>query len=404
MSKYNFSKLENRANTMALKWDMRRKIFGREDILPMWVADSDWQTAPEIKNELIKRAEHGIFGYSFAAEEIKDSTAGWLKKRFDLKINEDWLIFDTGVVPAINFTLKAITEAGDGVIIQPPVYRPFFGAVKNNKCSLVENELLLKDGHYQIDFEDLEKTIAEWKEKGKNLKAMIFCSPHNPVGRVWKEDEIIKLLRILKREDIYLLSDEIHADLVYSDFKHYPALKIVLEKEEFKDYRERLISFMAASKTFNIAGLHTSYTIIESEKLRKRYNTAKGGFGTGNSPFGLLALKAAYLEGEEWLEEQLDYLEGNYNYLQDFISKNIPQIKVTAAEGTYLSWLDCSQLNFDSDQELIDFMNNKAQVGMNPGIWFGKAGSMFMRLNIACPRQRLKEGLERIKKAVEKRG
>lgn len=401
MSKYNFSKIENRSDTMSTKWDKRREVFGREDILPMWVADSDWQTAPEIKNAIIKRAEHGIFGYSFAADEVKDSIESWLKKRFNLKINQDWLIFDTGVVPAINFSLKALTEAGDGVIIQPPVYRPFFGAVKNNECSLVENELLLKDGHYQIDFEDLEQTIAEWRNKEKDLKAMIFCSPHNPVGRVWNQEELIKLLRILKREDIYLLSDEIHADLIYPDFKHHPVLKIVLENEEFNDYREKIISFMAASKTFNIAGLHTSYTIIESERLRKQYNKAKNGFGTSNSPFGLLALKAAYLEGEDWLEEQLSYLESNYNYLKDFFSKNIPQINVTAAEGTYLAWLDCSQLQFDSDQKLINFMNNKAQVGMNPGQWFGKAGSMFMRLNIACPRSRLKTALTRIKEAVE---
>ena len=404
MSKYNFSKLENREQTMSTKWDKREAIFENDNILPMWVADSDWQTAPEIKEELIKRAEHGIFGYSFAAESVKDSIDNWLQKRFELEIDKDWIVFDTGVVPAINFTLKAITEPGDGVIIQPPVYRPFFHAAENNNCTLVKNELILKNKYYQIDFKALEKTISEWKNKEKNLKALIFCSPHNPVGRVWKKEELLKLLRILKREEIYLLSDEIHADLIFSESKHYPVLKLLLENKEFKDYRKKVISFMAASKTFNIAGLHTSYTIIESEKLRNSYNAAKGGFGTGNSPFGLLALKTAYNRGEDWLEEQLEYLEANYKYLKDYLAENIPQIKVTKTEGTYLIWLDCKNLGFKSDKKLIEFMNQKAEVGLNAGRWFGDSGSMFMRLNIACPRTRLKKALDRIKNAVEKEG
>jgi len=397
---FDFSKLENRANTMSTKWDKNKEIFGSDQILPMWVADSDWQTAPAVKKRLEERAEHGIFGYSFADQSVYQSVQNWLQQRFDLDIKKDWLLFDTGVVPAINFTLKAVTKKDDAVIIQPPVYRPFFGAVKNNNCRLIENELLKKDNHYQLDLEKLKKQIKRSNQQGNQVRAMIFCSPHNPVGRVWQEDELLELLRILKKYDIYLLSDEIHSDLIYPEYQHIPVLKLLLEREEFKDYRKKLISFMAASKTFNIAGLHTSYTIIESEELRAAYQKAKAGFGTGNSPFGLSALKAAYNEGADWLDKQMFYLEENYTFLKQYIRENIPQIKVADAEGTYLVWLDCTELGFDTDQKLIDFMNKKAEVGLNPGRWFGDAGSMHMRINIACPRKRLKEGLTRIKDAV----
>lgn len=401
MGNFEFSKLENRANTMSSKWDKKKEIFGSEDILPMWVADSDWQTAPAVKERLQKRAEHGIFGYSFADQSIYQSVQNWLQHRFDLNIKKEWLLFDTGVVPAINFTLKAIIKTDAAVIIQPPVYRPFFGAVKNNNCRLLKNELIKKDNHYQLDVKTLEKQIKDSNQQGNKVKAMIFCSPHNPVGRVWQEGELLELLRLLKKEDIYLLSDEIHSDLIYPGCRHIPVLKLLLERDEFKDYRKKVISFMAASKTFNIAGLHTSYTIIESKELRSAYQKAKAGFGTGNSPFGLLALKAAYNKGEEWLEAQLDYLEDNYKFLQRYIKENMPQIKVTEAEGTYLVWLNCTELDFKNDEQLIEFMNKKAKVGLNPGRWFGDAGSMHMRLNIACPRERLEAGLERIKMAVE---
>lgn len=398
--RYDFSKLINRENTLSVKWDMREKIFGREDIIPLWVADSDWQTAPEIKEEVIDTAEHGIYGYSCADNEIKDSVQKWLAKSFDLKIKKDWIIFDSGVVPAINFTLKSLCNPGDGVIIQPPVYRPFFTAVENNDCTLVENNLVLKDNHYKIDFEALKNIIDKWKTKEEELKAFIFCSPHNPVGRVWEKDELRKLIDILMEEGIYLLSDEIHADLVYPGFKHLPSLKLLLAEPKYKDYRKKVISYMAASKTFNIAGLHTSYTIIEAADLRMKYEKTKKGFATGNSPFGLRALKAAYNKGEAWLEEQLIYLEKNKEFLKEFFAQNIAEIKVVEQEGTYLCWLDCRSLPFENDKELKDFFINQARVGLNPGSWFGKAGSGFMRLNIACPRERLEKGLKRIEKAV----
>ena len=305
MGKFDFSKLEDRTNTMAAKWDKRKEIFGSDDILPMWVADSDWQTAPAVKKRLQQRTEHGIFGYSFADQSIYQAVQNWQQQRFNLDIKKEWLLFDTGVVPAINFTLKAVTKKDDAVIIQPPVYRPFFAAVKNNNCRLIKNELIKKDNHYQFDLDKLKKQIQEANQQGNRVRAMVLCSPHNPVGRVWQENELLELLRILKKEDIYLLSDEIHSDLIYPEYQHIPVLKLLLEREEFKDYRKKVITFMAASKTFNIAGLHTSYTIIESEELRDAYQQAKAGFGTSSSPFGLLALKAAYNEGSDWLEEQM---------------------------------------------------------------------------------------------------
>jgi cystathionine beta-lyase len=400
--KYKFSKLINRENTLSIKWDMREKFFGREDILPLWVADSDWQTAPEIKEEVISTAKHGIYGYSCADDSIKESVQNWFDKRFELKLKNEWIVFDSGVVPAINFSLKTITDAGDGVIIQPPVYRPFYTAVKNNDCTLVENNLILEDNHYKIDFAGLEAIIDEWKDKKENLKALIFCSPHNPVGRVWKKEELQKLMDILSREGIYLLSDEIHADIVFSDYKHLPSLKVLLSDAKYKDYRKKVISYMAASKTFNIAGLHTSYTIIESDSLRKKYEKEKRGFASGNSPFGLKALKTAYDKGEDWLEEQLLYLENNKKFLIEFFENNIPEIKVVEQEGTYLCWLDCRNLPFENDKKLREFFINKARVGLNPGIWFGKAGSGFMRLNTACPKIRLEKGLKLIEEAVKK--
>lgn len=400
MANFDFSSLENRVNTMSTKWDKRKEIFDNQDLLPMWVADSDWQTAPVVKKALLKRTEAGIFGYSFADQSIYQAVQNWLLKRYNLKINKEWIIFDTGVVPAINFTLKAITEKNDALIIQPPVYRPFFAAAENNNCKLIKNELIKKDNHYQMDLKKLKKQISKSKKEGNKVKAMIFCSPHNPVGRVWQENELLELLRLLKAEDIYLLSDEIHSDLVYSDYQHKPVLKLILERDEFKDYRKKLISFMAASKTFNIAGLHTSYTIIESEKLRAAYQKEKEGFATGSSLFGLLALKSAYNEGEDWLEKQLQYLEANYNFLKTYIKEKIPQLEVIESEGTYLVWLDFSGFGFENDQQLIEFMNKKAEVGLNPGRWFGEAGSMHMRLNLACPRKRLENGLKRIKKAA----
>lgn len=402
MKNCDFSKLENRENTMSVKWDKRKEIFAREDILPLWVADSDWQTAAEVKKALLKKIKTGIFGYSFPDQTVKQAVKSWYKKRFKVDIKKEWLIFDTGVVPAINFTLKAVTKPGDGVIIQPPVYNPFFSAVEVNNCSLIKNELISKNNYYQMDLADLENKIKNFKDNGNQVKAMILCSPHNPVGRVWREDELLKLLRILKREDIYLLSDEIHSDLVYSDYKQIPTVKLILARDEFKDYRDKLISFAAASKTFNIAGLHTSYTIIESEALREKYMAAKEGFGTGNSPFGLTALKTAYNKGEDWLQAELEYLESNYQYLKNYLAENIPKIKLTEAEGTYLAWLNFSDFEFETDEELIEFMNEKAKVGLNPGCSFGDKGSMFMRLNLACPRKRLKKALKRIKKAVEK--
>lgn len=403
MDKFDFSKLENRENTMSTKWDKRKEIFGTEDILPLWVADSDWQTAPMIKEVLVKRAKTGIFGYSFPNQEVKNAVQNWLAKRFDLNIKKEWLLFETGVVPAINFALKTITKADEAVIIQPPVYRPFFEAVKNNNCQILKNNLVKKDNYYQMDLSDLKKQIEAYKKSGNKVRALIFCSPHNPVGRVWTKKELLALLRLLKKEDIYLLSDEIHSDLVYSKAEHKPVLKLLLEKDEFKQYRDKVISFMAASKSFNIAGLHTSYTIIESKKLRKAYQKTKNGFATGNSPFGLLALKTAYTEGEQWLEEQLQYLEKNYNFLKEYIKENMDQIQVTKAEGPYLVWLDFSQLDFKNNQELINFMNKKAKVGLNPGSWFGRAGLMHLRLNLACPQARLKKALKRIKKALKAR-
>jgi len=391
-----FDEIVERKNSLSVKWDNYQPIFDKNDILPMWVADSDWKTAPEVIEKLKSRAEHGIFGYSYADDKIKESIINWINRKYNWKIKKEWIVFDTGVVPALNFTLTMLTNPSDGVIIQPPVYRPFFEAVDNNHCELIKNDLIYENGQYKINFSNLQKIIDDYKNNNKTIKAVILCSPHNPVGRVWNKSEINKLLKIAVKENIYILSDEIHCDLTYPGIKHFPTALIG------DNYRDKIITYMAPSKTFNIAGLHTSYTIISNKKLRDKYAKIKHGFSSGNSPFGLNALKTAYNKGDNWLDSQQQYLKGNLDYTADYLKKEIPEIKLVYPEGTYLLWLDCRGLGFEKNENLIDFFNNEAEVGLNPGTWFGESGRGFMRMNIACPRSILKKGLDRINIAVKK--
>ncbi|MGM0601736.1 MAG: MalY/PatB family protein [Bacillota bacterium] len=390
-----FDQIIERRNTLSVKWDNCQKIFDRDDILPMWVADSDWKTVPEVIENLKDRAEHGVFGYTYADNEIKESIVNWIENNYKWKIKKEWIVFDNGVVPALNFTLNMLTDPSDGVIIQPPVYRPFFEAIDNNSCELIKNDLIFENKKYKMDFSNLQKIIDNYKSKNRTIKAIILCSPHNPVGRVWNKKEINKLIEIAAKEDIYILSDEIHSDLTYPEIKHFPTVSLN------ENYKDKIITYMAPSKTFNIAGLHTSYTIISDANLRDKYVKTKHGFSSGNSPFGLNALKTAYNNGSEWLSNQQQYLKENLDYTADYLKKEIPEIKLIYPEGTYLLWLDCRGLGFEDNKKLIDFFNNKAKVGLNPGTWFGESGKGFMRMNIACPRSRLKEGLRRISNAVK---
>jgi len=390
MSNRIFDEVIDRKNTDCLKWDYCKQRFGREDILPMWVADMDFKSPDLITEAIIERAKHGVFGYTEASEKLSNALIGWMKNRHNWQINGNWIVFSPGVVTSINTAILAYTKPGDKVLIQTPVYYPFYSCVKDNERELVTNPLKDNNGHYEIDFDDLEKKLAD------NVKLMIFCSPHNPIGRVWKLQELEEVLRLCKKYDIVIISDEIHSDLVFKGHKHIPISS--LAGEAYK----KCITLNSPTKTFNIAGLSISSAIIPDAELRRkfRFTLNKNGANMLNI-FGLTAAEAAYSSCEKWLDDLLEYLESNLDTLVEYFETNIPQIKVIRPEATYLAWLDCNNLPV-KPEKLKEFFVNEAGVGLNDGITFGVEGSGFQRLNFACPRNVLLEGLEKIKNAVAK--
>ena len=388
-----FSTYIDRKNSNSVKWDKVSDIFGSKGLLPMWVADSDWPTAPAVIDAIKARTEHGAFGYSFPDEKLKQVIVNWLKKHYDWKIKKEWIVFSNGVVPSLNIAVQSLTNNGDEVIIQPPVYYPFKSAVQNNGAVVINNQLINDSGKYKFDFENLKNTLKDSSKELSRAKLLILCSPHNPVGRVWSQKELEELGEICLENNIKILSDEIHADFVYGDNKHTPIASLN------EDLAQNTLTFMAPSKSFNIAGLNSSFVIIKNESLRKEFHVNKSGLvGTGNI-FGLEAMKAAYQKGEKWLSEQLSYLDQNMDYAVNYINNKIPGISTKKPEGTYLLWLDCRKLDM-TDRELQEFFIKKAELALDPGEWFGKGGSRFMRMNLACPRSTVKKGLEKLEKAV----
>ncbi|RKD29141.1 MalY/PatB family protein [Thermohalobacter berrensis] len=385
---YNFDQIIERKNTNSAKWDGLKDVFGKDDVLPMWVADMDFRCPQPIVDAIVKRAEHGIYGYPKRPVSYYESIIYWMKKRHNWDIKEEWISFSPGVVPALNMLIMALTNPGDKVVVQSPVYFPFFSAVKNNNRVLVNNELKLQNGNYVMDFERLEKQIDS------KTKMLILCSPHNPVGRVWSREELKRLGEICLKNNIIIVSDEIHSDIVYSGYKHTPIASIS------EELAKNTITCIAPSKTFNVAGLYTSVVIIPNKKLKDKYKNIleRIHIGMGNI-FGIEALEAGYRYGEEWLENLLKYLEGNIEYSINFINKRIPKIKAIRPEGTYLLWLDYRELKL-SNKELKNLMVDKAKVGLSDGAMFGSGGEGFQRMNIGCPREIIKEGLERIEKAI----
>lgn len=386
--KYNFDKIIKRRNTKSVKWDL-----GEEDVIPMWVADMDFEVLDVITDKIIERANHPIYGYTIPNDEYYNSIIKWWKDRYNYSIKKDWISYSPGVVPAVNMLIRAFTNPGDRVLLQTPVYHPFYEAVKNNGCELVENPLRLVDNKYFMDFEDLERKFKDY-----NVKVMVLCSPHNPVGRVWTKEELLMLGELCLKYGVIVISDEIHCDLVYKDYKHIPFPSI---SDEFAKMG---VMCTAPSKTFNLAGLQVSSVIIPNEILRKKFNHILdcNGLMLPNI-FGIEALEAAYNHGEKWLNQLIDYLKGNLEYLTEFIEENIPKVKVIKSEGTYLVWLDCRELNM-GPKELHEFFLIEAKVWFDEGYIFGNAGDGFERVNIACPRSILEEGLRRIDKAIKNRG
>lgn len=385
---YNFDEVVEREGTHCIKWDYLKEIFGTDDVLPMWVADMDFLSPSPVIDAVKRRADHGVFGYTGAPESLYESFIDWMGNRHGWEIKRDWVLLSPGIVPAINFAVMALTSPGERIIIQTPVYPPFHDAIIKNGRSIVKSPLKMEDGRFVMDFQSLEMELK------KGAKMVILCNPHNPVGRVWSRSELIRFGELCIKYNAVIVSDEIHCDIVYGGSKHIPIASI---SEEFA---QNTITCTAPSKTFNIAGLSSSAVIIPNHHLRSSFSNfiSRLGIGSGNI-FGLTAFEAAYKNGGEWLDELLSYLEGNIGLIQRYLDEKIVKIKAARPEGTYLMWLDCRDLNL-SQEKLKEFMINEARVGLNDGTEYGVEGEGYMRLNFACPRQVLEEGLKRMEKAV----
>jgi len=389
--KYNFDESIDRTNYHSVKWDELKTKFGDipEDVLPMWIADMEFRSPQPVIEAIKKAAEHGIYGYTSRPLSYYQAIIDWMEKRHNWKVKKDWLVFSPGVVPALSFIIRAFTQPGDKVIVQPPVYYPFFRVIENNGCHVVNNPLKLSNKKYFMDYDDLEKKVDD-----SRVKLIILCSPHNPVGRVWQKEELIILGEICLEHNIIVVSDEIHADILFKGYRHIPFASIS------PAFAHHSITCTAPSKTFNLAGLQTSSIIIPNKKYCRIYENILDSLALDeNNVFGLVALEAAYRDGEEWLEQLLSYLNENLKFLMKYFEERIPKIKVIKPEGTYLVWLDCRQLGL-SVKDLNNFMIKKAGVTLDDGYWFGTEGEGFMRINIACPRSFLEEGLKRIERAI----
>ena len=385
---YDFDEIIPRKNTNSMKWDKLEEVYQREDLLPMWVADMDFLVAPQITSALEKRIKHGIYGYTFCSDDYYASVINWMKDRHDFNIKKEWIVFTPGVVPAVSYAIRAFTDIGDSVIVQSPVYHPFYNSIKDNKRNVVTNPLIYKDGRYQMDYDDLERKIDS------KTKLLILCSPHNPVGRVWTKEELSKLAEICLKNNIKIISDEIHFDIVYKDSKHTVLANI---SDEIMD---NSIICTAPSKTFNIAGIQVSNIIIPNDNMREKYIKVLDvdHIGRPNS-IAETILIAAYNDSKDWLDSAVDYIEKNKDYFINYVNREIPQLKVIKPEGTYLLWVDCSGLGMDRD-ELRDFFVNKCKIAFNHGEMFGEEGKLFQRVNIACPLAIIEEALYKIKEAV----
>jgi cystathionine beta-lyase len=395
--KYDFDKVIDRRNTDSVKWGTVAALFGDKDVLPMWVADMDLPIARPITEALRKRTEHEVYGYMMPQSSAIEAVVSRIRKKYNWKIEPGWVVFTPGVVPALHAAILAFSQPGDEVIIQGPVYYPFWSAIRTSGRQIANNELNLIDRHYQMNFEDLEKKFSS-REDGmmllpSRIRMMVLCSPHNPVGRVWNKQELTRAGEVVLKHSAVMVSDEIHCELLFQGSVHIPFASISPEFEQSS------ITCMAPSKTFNLAGLNASSIIIPNRQLREKFDAARLGIQSRPNVFGLVALEAAYRYGDEWLEQLLDYLQGNLEFLIDYFARKIPQIKVIRPEGTYLVWLDCRGLGM-APQELRDFMRNKAKVGLDDGFLFGPNGAGFQRINIACPRATLSEALKRIENAV----
>ena len=390
--KYDFDKTIDRRATNSYKWDS-----APEGVLPMWVADMDFRTAPAIIDALQKRVAHGIFGYTRVPDAYYDAVTSWFSRRHGWDIDREWIIYTSGVVPAVSAVIKALTVPGDKVIVQTPVYNCFFSSIRNNGCEIVESPLVRTTDSYAIDFDDMERKVSD-----PALKVFVLCNPHNPAGRVWTREELTRMNDICMRHGVRVISDEIHCELVMPGHTFLPFASLS------DDCQNNSITLNSPSKAFNIAGLQIANIICKDPETRQRINRAININEVCDvNAFGVTALQAAYNEGEDWLNELITYLHDNYCALRDFFATHMSEWKVLRLEGTYLPWVDISSTGLTAD-EFTEQLLNACKVRVNSGMMYGQAtGKDYIRINIACPRARLMEILKRMEtfyKQIEKNG
>lgn len=388
MKHYNFDEVIERHGTNCVKFDGAKKGSEGKELLPLWVADMDFRTPEFIVDALKKRCEHEVFGYTFGSDSYFKSIEEWVLYKHLWKIQREWISYIPGIVKGIGFALQCFTQPGDKIIIQPPVYHPFRLVPEKMQREVVYNPLQLVDGVYQMDFEQLEFIIDE------KCKMLILSNPHNPGGVVWEKETLVKLAEICHRNHILVISDEIHSEMVYPQYKHYPFATVSETAANCS------IMFMAPSKTFNIAGIVSSYSIIPNESIRKQFHSfLEAGELNAGTIFAYTATEAAYTYGAEWLQQMRIYIIENVRYIDTYLKNNIPQIKVYQPQASFLVWLDCRDLNL-SQPELVQLFEEKAGLLLNDGSMFGPGGEGYMRLNIGCPRSTLEEAMKALKKAI----
>ncbi len=385
----NFNKEINRYNTKSLKYDFKEEKGKPEDIFPMWVADMDFKLPENILEEIKERVEHGIFGYSKPDDSYKEEVKKWYKKHFNIEINKDWIVNTPGIVFALATAVKTLTKENDYVLINSPVYYPFSEVIENNNRKIISSDLVLTENyHYEINFKDLEEKIEKYK-----VKLYLLCSPHNPVGRVWTKEELLRVIEICKKHNVFIVCDEIHSDFVWKG-KHTSLLN-------FKDYQKNMLVCTAPSKTFNIAGLQVSNIFIPNNIVRENFEKeiAKTGYSLINT-MGIVACEAVYKNGEEWLNELKKYIVGNIDLVRAFLQEKLQKVRLIEPEGTYLLWLDFRGTGL-TDEEIENKMTNEAKIWLDGGNMFGTLGERFQRINVALPREKLKWALEQIEKAFK---
>ena len=389
MKHYNFDEIIDRKGTSCVKYDGLKNAYqGKENLIPLWVADMDFATPDFIVEALKKRCEHPVFGYTFDDDEYYESIQTWLDYKYHWKTEREWISYIPGIVKGIGLAVQCFTQPGDKVIIQPPVYHPFRLVPTRMGREVVYNPLKLEDGIYKMDFEQLESLID------KDCKMLILSNPHNPGGVVWEKEALVKLAQICSAHGILVISDEIHAEMTYPQFRHHPFATVSEEAAACS------VTFMAPSKTFNIAGIVSSYALVPDSRIREKfYSFLDAGELNAGTIFAFTATKAAYTYGAEWLQQMRSYVIENVNFVDEYLKKNIPQIKVYRPQASFLVWLDCRELKL-TQPELVQLFEDKAGLALNDGTMFGKEGEGFMRLNIGCPRSILNQALESLKKAI----